>query len=258
MPRIDAPEIEDFDWFPSRLRDPMTGFLRVASEVVGMPDVAAPIVASAMRAGATSNIVDLCAGGGGPVLGLARRLVRGGLAPRVTLTDLYPNDAAFSQAEAEAPGIVRGERAPVSATEVPEALSGVRTIFNALHHLPPAVAEAVFTDAAEKRQPLCVFELVERSLQGAVIAAGVPLAVLGLMPFVKPRRLEALALTYALPVLPALIGWDGFASCLRSYSVQELRELTARAARPGYTFTVGRTRAPYRPAWVTWVVGKPE
>jgi hypothetical protein len=257
VPRIDAPELEDFDWFPSRLRDPMTGFLRVASEVVGVSDVAAPIVARAMRAGGTREIVDLCSGGGGPVLALARRLGREGLTPRVTLTDLYPNDAAFSRAEAEAPGVVRGERASVSASAVPEALTGVRTIFNALHHLPPAVAEAVLADAAEKRQPLCVFEIVERSLQGAAIAAGVPLAVLALMPFVKPRRLEAFALTYAVPLLPALIGWDGLASCLRAYSLAELRELTARASRPGYGFTVGRTRVPYRPAWVTWVAGTP-
>lgn len=258
MPRIDAPELEDYPWFPSTLRDAMTGYLRVASEIAGLSAVAAPLVLRAMNLAGESRIVDLCAGGGGPVLSLVARLRRG---PRpdatVTLTDLYPNEDAFSRAEREQPGVVTGVRAPVSATRVPPDLRGVRTIFNALHHLPPAVATAVFVDAASSRQPLLVFEIVERSLQGAAIAVAVPASVYALMPFVTPRRLSTFALTYAAPVLPAAIAWDGFASCLRSYSVDELVAMTREAARPGYRFDVVRTKVPYRPGRVTCVIGLP-
>ena len=258
MPRIDAPELEDYPWFPAHLRDAMTGFLRVASEVVGLSALAAPLVLRAMERAGTSHIVDLCSGGGGPVLSLLARMKKHhGLAPTVTLTDLYPNEDAFRRAEREAPGSVTGLCESVSATQVPEALAGVRTIFNALHHLPKDVATAVLVDAAEKRQPILTFELVERSLQGAAISTLVPLGVYGLMPFVRPLRLSHLALTYGVPVLPAAIGWDGFASCLRSYSMTELRGMTREASRRGYSFEVVRKRIPNRPAYVTSVVGLP-
>jgi len=258
MPRIDAPELEDYPWFPATLRDAMTGFLRVASEVAGLSAVAAPLVARAMNRAGTSHVVDLCSGGGGPVLALAKRLrAKHGRAATVTLTDLFPNEDAFTRAERELPGVVRGLREPVSATSVPRGLAGVRTIFNALHHLPPSVATDVLADAAESRQPILTFEIVERSVQGAAIALTVPFSVYALMPFVTPRRLSTFALTYGAPVLPAAIAWDGFASCLRAYSVDELVAMTKKVARPGYRFDVKRTPVPFRPGRVTSVVGMP-
>ncbi len=39
----------------------------------------------------------------------------------------------------------------------------------------------------------------------------VPLMVFLLMPWVRPRKLIPLALTYVFPMIPILIWWDGFA-----------------------------------------------
>lgn len=258
MGRIAAPELEDYPWFPAPVRDGMTGFLRVASEVMGMSAAAAPLVLEGLEACGEDRIVDLCSGGGGPVVSLARRLDRRlGRRVEVVLTDLYPNVAAFERAERELPGRVRGRREPTDATRVPEDLRGVRTIFNAFHHLPPEVARAVLADAAERRQPIVTAEFVERSWQGAAITAVIPGAVYGLMPFVRPRSALNLGLTYLAPVLPAAIAWDGFASCLRAYSVPELEAMVRPLARPGYAFRVERRRVPWRPAFVTSVVGMP-
>ncbi|HVH42135.1 MAG TPA: hypothetical protein VM925_07315 [Labilithrix sp.] len=258
MPRIGAPELEDYPWFPARLRDAMTGFLRVASEVLRMSAVAEPLVREAMAAAGTRRIVDLCSGGGGPVLSLAKRLHAGSVGDvSVVLTDKFPNLGAFARAEKELPGIVSSRSESVDATAVPPNLDGVRTIFNALHHLPPDLARAVFADAAAKRQPILSFEFVERSAQGAALAS---LAFVGapvLMPFVRPRRLDNFALTYLLPVLPVAIAWDGVASCLRSYSVEELREVVAPLERADYMFRVERRRVPWTMASVTCVVGMP-
>lgn len=258
MPRIAAPELEDYPWFPPPLRDAMTGFLRVASEALGVSAAAAPLVLEAMEAAQTDRIVDLCSGGGGPVISLVRRLRdHHHRDASAVLTDLYPNADAFARAEADLPGRATGRREPTDATAVPSELTGVRTIFNALHHLPPAVARAVFADAAAKRQPIVTFEVVERGPQGAAIVAVLPLAIYGLMPFVRPARAAALALTYAVPVLPAAISWDGFASCLRAYSVAELEALVAPLQRDDYRFRVERRRIPWRPMFLTSVVGLP-
>ena len=258
MPRIAAPELEDYPWFPVPLRDAMTGFLRVASEALGVSAAAAPLVLEAMDAAGTDRLVDLCSGGGGAVLSLVQRLRdHHGRDATVVLTDLYPNADAFARAEAALPGRARGRREPTDAAAVSADLPGVRTLFNALHHLPPAVARAVFADAARQRQPIVTIELVERSAQGALIVAGLPLTVYALSAFVRPARASALALTYAVPVLPVAITWDGFASCLRAYSVAELEALVAPLQRDDYRFRVERRRIPWRPMYVTSVIGLP-
>ncbi|MCC6216798.1 MAG: hypothetical protein IT376_18210 [Polyangiaceae bacterium] len=258
MSRVDAPELEDLPAFPAPLRDAMTGFLRVGSEVLGVSAAAAPLVREALAAGRTDRIVDLCSGGGGPVLSVLRRLEReDGTRVEATLTDLYPNTAAFTRAEAALPGRVHGRRAPTDATRVPSELAGVRTIFNAFHHLPPQVARAVLADAAAQRQPILTFEIVERSAQGWLLVASLPAAVYGLLPFVRPVDARALALTYGLPVVPAAVLWDGFASCLRAYSPVELEDLVGPLQRDDYRFRIERRRIPWRPLWVTSVVGLP-
>lgn len=240
------------------MRDALTGYLRVASEVLGVSRVAAPLVLEALDAGGTQRIVDLCSGGGGPVVSLTRRLrAQYGRDVSLVLTDKYPNRDAFVRAERELGGDVEGKRESIDATAVPKELTGVRTIFNAFHHLPPQVAQAVLADAADKRQPIVTVEFVERSLQGALLVAAIPPSVYGLMPLVRPRRAAALALTYGAPVVPATVLWDGFASCLRAYSVAELNELVRPLARPGYRFRVERRRVPHLPIFVTSVVGLP-
>jgi hypothetical protein len=258
MPRIGAPELEDYPWFPARLRDALTGYLRVAADTLRLSAVAVPFVEEAMSAAGTRRIVDLCSGGGGPVMSLAKRLhARAGGRVSVVLTDKFPNLGAFARAEQEFPGIVSSRSESIDATAVSDDLDGVRTIFSALHHLPPELARAVFADAAKKRQPILSFEFVERSLQGVAITLLNPWLTLLFMPFVRPRRIDNFALTYLLPILPAMVTWDGFASCLRAYSPSELRELVAPLGDANYTFRVERRRLPWSPLYVTCVIGLP-
>lgn len=258
MDRIAAPELEDFDWFPVVLRDAMTGFLRVSADFLNVAAGASPLVLEALEASDTERIVDLCSGGGGPVLSLVQALERdyGRRVPAV-LTDKFPNLPAFDRAERELRGRVLTRRESTDATSVPAELRGVRTIFNAFHHLPPQVAKAVLADAAEKRQPILTFEFVERSFQGFGAVSQAPLAVYGFMPFVRPADPVALACTYALPIVPLATLWDGFASCLRAYSVGELEAMVVDLQRPDYRFRVERRRIPGRPVYLTSVFGKP-
>jgi hypothetical protein len=258
MSRINAPELEDYPWFPPRMRDALTGFLRVAAGVLGVPAVAGPLIEAALDAADTRQVIDLCAGGGGPLLGVLRALTaRTGERVPTVLTDLFPNRAAFARAEAAFPGQVTGRLEPTDATEVPSALRGVRTIFNALHHLPPPIARAVFADAAAQRQPILAFEFVERSLQGLAISAVLPASVWALTPLVRPVDVRALALTYLVPVLPAITWWDGTASCLRAYSLPELHALVEDLATADYGFRIERRRVPRRAHFMTCVIGMP-
>lgn len=258
MRRIQAPELEDYEWFPAPLRDALTDVLRVSTTTMRIFDGAVPVLRDLLEGSGASRIVDLCSGGGGPlvsVLGTLER--RHGLRPEVILTDKYPNHAAFERAEAERPGQVRGRRESTDATRLPAELDGVRTIFNALHHFPPKLARAIFADAVERRQPIVSFEVVERSPAAALIVGGVPAVAWGLTPFIRPWKLSRFAMTYALPLVPAVTMWDGFASCLRAYSPEELEELVDGLGGPDYRFRVEQHRARWTPMRVTALIGEP-
>lgn len=255
--RTHAPELEDEPWFPRPLRDSLTAFLRVSSEKLGIFTKARPVLHEVLERhvarGGARRVVDLCSGGGGPLLSLLDDVP----GAQAVLTDLYPNVEALALAERRLPGRVDAHREPIDATDVPPDLDGVRTVFNALHHFRPEDAKKLLADAARKKQPICVFEVVERTPLAFAVIAGVPLAVLALTPFTSPPALR-LALTYGLPVIPLATGWDGFASCLRAYSVLELQALADEVRAEGYAFRVGQTARSWPvPLRVTWLVGEP-
>ena len=254
MSRVHAPELEDEPWFPRSLRDSLTAFLQVSTEKLRIFDDALPVLREVIERAQATRIVDMGSGGGGPLLSILAKI------PEVeaVLTDLYPNVDAFTQAEQRLPGRVVGHRESIDATNVPAELIGVRTVFNALHHFRPPLAKKILEDAAHKKQPICVFEVVERDPIAFAIIAGVPFAVLAFTPFTKPSALR-LALTYALPIIPLATGWDGFASCLRAYSVAELQALADSVDVEGYSFRVGQTaRGSFVPMRVTYLVGEPD
>lgn len=250
MARLHAPELEDEPWFPRPMRDALTAFLQVSSEKLGIFDAAAPVLRDVLARHEAKRVVDLCSGGGGPLLSILEHLD----GVDAVLTDLYPNVDAFDAAERRLPGRVRGHREPCDATDVP--IDGVRTIFNALHHFRPPAARKILEDAAHKRQPICVFEVVERHPLAFAIIAGVPFAVLAFTPFTKPDA-KRLALTYGLPLIPLATGWDGLMSCLRAYSLAELRALADGIDVDGYAFRVGQAERGRIPMRVTWLIGEP-
>jgi len=257
--RVHAPEIEDEPWCPRVLRDGLTDFLHIASDTFKLYDGALDDVSGLLQRHGHRQIVDLCSGGGGPVL-RARRLIAA-RAPfdddvTVTLTDLYPNLPAFDAASASDVR-VHARRTPVDATNVPDDLVGVRTMWNALHHLRPELARRVVEDAARKRQPFIAVEVVERRPQTLAMIAGVPIATLALTPLARQLSIARLALTYGVPVIPLAVLWDGLMSCLRAYSVEELRALVDGVGDDGYAFRVERRDVSWLPARLTVLIGEP-
>jgi hypothetical protein len=186
-------------------------------------------------------VVDLCSGGTGPVITLAKAVEpRLGFAPTVVLTDLFPNRAAFARAAERSAVPIAAETEPVDARNVPARLEGVRTVFDAFHHFRPADARGILRDAAARRRPILIVEATERSVPALLgMLLFVPLLVLVLTPLVRPLRWWRLLLTYVIPLAPLLILFDGLVSCLRSYTETELRELAHGLETETYQFHVG-------------------
>ena len=76
-------------------------------------------------------------------------------------------------------------------------------------------------------------------------------------PFIRPFSWSRLFWTYVIPVLPFLVAHDAAVSCLRTYSLAELDELTAGIGGPGWRWERGRSWAGRIPNRVTWLIGRP-
>ncbi|MDH3459164.1 MAG: class I SAM-dependent methyltransferase, partial [Gemmatimonadota bacterium] len=161
MRRLNLPELEDQPWFPAWLRDAMTGYLQVIIEMARPYDVAAPVLASLLEASPTTDVVDLASGAGGPWRQLMSVLRAQGLSPRVTLTDLSPNQTSAAQLKGEE-GLAY-HLSSVSAADIPEDLGGVRTMFTALHHFSPDEVRDILRSAQRERVAFAGFEATQRS-----------------------------------------------------------------------------------------------
>lgn len=199
----------------------------------------APRIAEALDRAECDEIVDLCSGGSGPYPNLAERVIKlRGRPLRVVLTDRYPNVEAMRSAKRCAPEMVDYLDEPVDARQVSRDTRGVRTLFDALHHFGPDDARRILADAREARVPIVIAEAMQRTPAGLLGTLAIPLLVWLMTPFVRPMSVGRLALTYVVPVAPAVIFWDGLVSALRTYTEDELREMTGDGDE-SYTWEIG-------------------
>jgi hypothetical protein len=134
--------------------------------------------------------VDLCSGGTGPLLLLVkesrgRRRADSGDADR-SLSDA----PAFAEIAAASGGLIDFEPCP-STRATCRLTSGLRTIFNGFHHLPPSDARSVLHAAAPRAQPIAHLRVSERSLRTLPVVL-TPLFVWLATPFMRPSVAAAL------------------------------------------------------------------
>jgi hypothetical protein len=253
--RLHLVELEDLPAFPAGLRDLVTEALAFFERLGGVPDPIAPLVRRLLAASDTRQVVDLCAGAGGPMAALAPGLAAEGVG--VVFTDLFPNQPALTALARAHPG-VRVLDTPVDARAVPASLRGVRTVCTAFHHFAPADAETILRTAVEARQPIGLFEVAERRAFTMALAPLVALAQLATAPWQRPWRWRRLALTYLVPLVPFVLAFDGTVSCLRAYRVDELLALAHRAGGgPDWRWEAGRIRVASGLGHVVYLLGHP-
>jgi hypothetical protein len=252
MRRRQLIELTDQSWVPAWYRDLLTDFLQAATEL-GNPyrPVAQPLAAALQRL-QTRQIVDLCAGAGGPWSHLKPALDATLDAPSsILLTDFYPHAGT-----APVPPGVQFVTTPVDARAVPPDLAGLRTLFAGFHHFRPADAQAILADAVHNRRGILIVEGTQRSPIGLFAVLIAPLIALLITPRIRPFRWRRLIFTYLIPLVPLGILFDGVVSCLRTYTPTELRAL-ANAAGPQYDWAIGELRTPGNPLPITYALGLP-
>ncbi len=256
MKRIHFIEIGDQPWCPRGIRRGVTDYCRFVTEHSGYFNPVAPLLADAIHKTGARRVLDMGSGAGGPWLPLLARLRRLGVDLPVCLTDYDPNVEALERVQKRSGGAVTYHAEPVDATQVPAEMTGLRTMFQAFHHLRADQARAALADAAAKGQPIAVFDGARTSLFMLPLILLTVVRVLLVTPFILPFRWSRLFWTYLVPALPLVLTFDVIVSLLRVYSVEELREMTAGLDH--YHWDVGTVRAGLIPVRITYLIGMPK
>jgi hypothetical protein len=224
MSRIHLFEFEDQKWLPSFLRNYMTDFLSHLSNQLDIFKPIVSIIGKALESSSENKIVDLGSGAGGGWFKLSTHLRKDYPDTQIFLSDYFPNLAAMSRI-AQGASNVKFIEESIDARKVSKEIKGLRTLFLAFHHFKPQDATLILQNAVDDYQPICVFEGQDRSLPSILGMVLSPITLLVFTPFIKPFKFKRLVFTYLIPILPILVLWDGVISCLRTYSISELKEL---------------------------------
>ncbi|MDQ6611868.1 MAG: class I SAM-dependent methyltransferase [Gemmatimonadota bacterium] len=255
--RIHAVELLDSPRCPAAVRDGATDYLQFIIRAANAYGAVAPVIARVLATRSQLHIVDTCSGGGGPWPQLRAGIVAAGApaALDVTLTDRFPNRAAFLEISAR-DSQVRFRNESIDIEREVEHRRGLRTMFSAFHHFSPAVAERVIRKLAANRDEIFIAEVTQRSARAILFMLLAPLLVWITTPMLRPFRLSRILLTYLVPIIPFVVCFDGIVSCLRSYTRAELHALFSSVADLDYEWTTAEAKG-NAPMPVTYASGVP-
>ena len=220
-------------------------------------DPALPRLQAALARTGDQRVLDLCSGAGGPWVPLLSSWEKSGGGPiEVRLSDFRTSPEAWARAEHDTRGVIKPIPQPVDARAVPKEIPGFRTLFAAFHHFRPKEAREILADAVRQKRGIAVLEVTQRTPLSIFLACFSWLFVMLLTPGIRPFKISRLLFTYLIPVIPALVTFDGVVSCLRSYTLDELGELAGQAG-PGYDWDIGEVNYPGFPIPVSYLIGTP-
>ncbi len=228
MKRLHLFEFEDLKWFPQFLRNYVTDFLHYVSNSFDIYKPIVPILNKGLEKAQKPQIIDIASGGGGGWLSLSKHLFAENKDLKIILTDYFPNISAFQQTVNLGSANFEFVEESIDACNVPKNLKGLRTQFLSFHHFQPAKAKLILQNAVENNSPIAIFEAQERSAICFIAMLISPLNVLFSTLFIRPFSFARIVYTYLIPIVPIIVLWDGIVSALRTYSVDELKELVAQ------------------------------
>lgn len=256
MARLHLFEFEDQSWFPSFLRNYMTDFLQFLSNKAKLYGPIIPLLQRVLEESKQNSIVDLGSGGGGGLIWLCEELQKDRPELKITLTDYYPNIKAFEYTKGKNKAF-EYIKEPVDARNISKEPSGLRTLFLAFHHFKPKDAKRILENTVLNSNAIGIFEAQERSFQSLFAMFFSPITVLFMTPFIKPFNLGRILFTYLIPIVPVCVWWDGIVSSLRTYSVQEMKELVANVENhESYTWKIDKIKS--GPGIILYLTGVPK
>ena len=253
MSRIHLFELEDQKWFPTFLRNYGTDFLQFLSNKTGIYQPFIPLLVETLKKSETTQIIDLCSGGGGGLVGINDDLTQQIPGLKIKLTDYYPNISAFEYLKNKS-STIEYESKSIDARFVPSELKGVRTQFLSFHHFKPNDASLILQNAVDSKSSIAIVEAQERSLPSILAMLFSPLSVLSVTPFIRPFKIGRIVFTYLIPIVPLFVMWDGVVSSLRTYSLEEMNDLVNNLeGKDTFEWNIGKIKS--GPAKILYLIG---
>jgi hypothetical protein len=260
MKRFQLFEFEDLSWFPSAMRNYMTGYIMVIHELLGTTQRLAPILQEILEKSNAHLIQDCCSGAGGPMLSIFSHLKKENPDISLQLSDLYPHKGRISQLhEKPIPGVQYHSHS-IDVLETTFEPNSIQTMICSFHHMCPSVAEKILHKAAIEQRPICIFEISDNEFPRwlwwlSIFPAG--LMTLFLTLKVRPVQIGQLLCTYIIPILPFCIAWDGAVSNARTYTEDDLQQLIAKLNVEDYSWEVRKIDNP-TPSKMLCLIGLPK
>lgn len=261
LPRLHLFEFEDLKWFPKFLRGYITDLLTYQIVNFGIYEAVVPEIKKVLEKTGVRSVVDLCSGSGGPSLGVAKKVSEQlGENVHLYLTDKFPNKKVLSKLKSQSvtPILDSLDATKISSDKLDQ--KGMRTLFTSFHHFKPKSAKKILQDAVDNHVPVAIFEITERKLASLMTLLVAPITCLIFSLFIKPRKIGRFFWTYLCPIVPLLYTWDGLVSNARTYSPEELMDMTKQLKQQGnvnYSWKVGHLVSKFH-IKVNYLIGFPK
>ena len=260
MKRIHLFEIEDQSWFPNWLRDCMTKLIVVMHGILKTNKDLPPLLAKVVKETNSKKIIDLCSGGGGPMVEAVDILRKEhGLDVQLKMTDLYPNIEFAKTINAKNSNNLSYATQPIDATDVPDSEKGLRTMICSFHHMRPEVAKQILKNAKDDQQPILIYEISDNSPPIFAFLIAIPINfIMCLFVTLKARPMtwQQIVFTYMIPIIPLCFAWDGAISNARTYTINDMNELLKDLQSDDYTWEPGAIEG--KPSGKLYLIGKPK
>lgn len=258
MKRVQLFEFEDLSWFPHWIRTCMTRLILVVHKMLNTDEEFSDLLAKHFNEFGTTQIIDLCSGSGGPMPNVIDLLeTKHGINDiQLTLTDLYPDKASADKINVANPS-VNYKLEPVDATDIPNNLSGIRTMIASFHHMEKEKAKKILSSAVQSRQPICIFEISDNGYPAILAWTAFPINIISCLfitPFVKSITWQQIVFTYLIPILPICFAWDGAVSNLRTYTLSDIDILLEGVDSKNYKWEKGIVKGKSKKIFL---IGKP-
>ena len=248
MKRIELFEFEDMAWLPNAIRTGVTKLIAVLHNLLGTSEVIANLILTIRKQAHFDQIVDLGSGSGGAMLDVIARINKdldANQQIKLLCTDLHPNPEFITEIETQNLPNVDYSRESVDASDFSNTPSGLKTMVNSFHHMRPELAKKILKSAEENKQPILVYEMGENFVPTLLWWLLLPISLLILVlmvfimtPFVKKLNLKQILFTYLIPVIPLIYAWDGQASTMRTYTIDDVHELIGTFDNNSYSWEV--------------------
>lgn len=233
-------EFEDQKWFPDFLRTYMTDYLQFIFSRFNMYKPVLPIIHQLLSRASTNTIIDTCSGSGGPLPILKKEYEHKYASPLlIRLTDKF----IPSEVDRNLPKGITYEKTPLDADNIPQNVTGLRTMFSSMHHFRTQQLEKILFDAVTKVQPIAFFDSGNKSILMILsIIVLHPIGLFLLTPFIKPFSFKRLLFTYIIPLIIFFTIWDGVISIMNLHYEKDLISLINNDKFSSYHWTIGTLR----------------